>query len=252
MTRKSNLPKRSAARQKAAAFTLIELLVVIAIIGILAGMLLPALNKAREKARSATCVSNLRQIGLGIRFYSDDNDDFMPTPSGGAGAPTWPKLLGKYTPQKGDTATSKPHQVFVCPSTKFPGINYSDIGLSYSCTSAMLGPNGGNYTPTVGLSALQPRKHSWVASNPTETALVIEGKVNPGETSSRSNIPWTAPYASTDLAASPSTTTWIDFRHSETMNILFFDGSVRNMTFAQAQLAWPPPAVGKPLWEGRQ
>src|SRR5262249_8539493 len=112
--------------QGATAFTLIELLVVIAIIAILAAMLIPALAMAREKARSISCVNNLKQIGVGLVMYSDDNSDLLVPAEYDVhnGAPYqegWPTLLynGKYLPAlKSATfyTVAEGSMVFRCPA----------------------------------------------------------------------------------------------------------------------------------------
>jgi prepilin-type N-terminal cleavage/methylation domain-containing protein len=69
------------------AFTLVELLVVIAVIGVLAGLLLPALSAAKGNAKRTTCLNNLREVNQGTRMYYDDSNDASPAPNHSYGTP---------------------------------------------------------------------------------------------------------------------------------------------------------------------
>jgi len=153
------------------AFTLIELLVVIAIIGILAALLLPVLGQARERGRIATCASNLRQIGIAVDMYAEDNTDTYPVGYLQKLGTDWVLLVGQYVGRNQTTygtGIANPSKVFLCPSVKIPSGRTSR--LHYSGHIALFGPQ------TFSASYISPVKRSRVV-RASQVILVAEGNL---------------------------------------------------------------------------
>jgi prepilin-type N-terminal cleavage/methylation domain-containing protein len=103
-------------RKRRAGFTLIELLVVIAIIAILAGMLLPALSRGKESSRRAKCLNNLRQLGIGMVLYADDNADKVVEARGGAVQIALNPPEERLVSQLGLVVSNRTASIWTCPN----------------------------------------------------------------------------------------------------------------------------------------
>ncbi len=122
--------QKGAFSSRSTAFTLVELLVVIAIIAILTAILFPVFARARENARRASCLSNLKQIGLAYLQYAGDYDERYPLASQPAAPTSWTNTVQPYV---------KNFQIFRCPNdnsqnwtTPLPGANFEQQGLRVS------------------------------------------------------------------------------------------------------------------------
>ena len=191
-------------------FTLIELLIVIAIIAILASILFPVFARARENARRASCMSNQKQIGLGILQYSQDYDEKFPLRwVDDPGVVGWVTLVQPYT---------KSAQIFQCPSEpKRPPASSTSDGYTDYCSNYAMFPNPD--PGQTGISLVQLR----FASN-TISVLEVDDSIPSGSTSAKCSARYN------DWADWDPTATKYRVRHLGGANWLFADAHVKWLT----------------------
>jgi prepilin-type N-terminal cleavage/methylation domain-containing protein len=165
-----------------AGFTLLELLVVLAVIASLTALLFPVLTNARKKVKRAACMSNVKQINLGLRMYSDDSSDRAPRTPGTTNSPglNWTgykTLMKSYVGLNG--ASSSQDKLFACPADTF----YYDLASNFQRVSKGLHEqpqdylsyafNGGNARTNSNAPGIAGRVLSSIV-NPTKTVLIAE------------------------------------------------------------------------------
>lgn len=248
------------------AFSMVEILVATAIMGVLAALLMSGMKGAANKGKEAKCISNLRQIGVGMMTYAAENDGCLPratidsndpdapiNPATGqkiTGDYMWSKQLGPYLPQRGnsESLTGQQNRVFICPAANYAGYANSAISSSYNCTSTLYYFDDLGNASDNGLQKKPYYSGRKLVSvqNPGKTILVAEGKLAVGATSGActSAVPWSK--ASVDFQkANIGATIFLDYRHNEKMNVAYADGHVGTLPFKERS------QVVRGNWEGR-
>jgi len=225
-------------------FTLIELLVVIAIIAILAAILFPVFARAREAARTSSCVSNLKQIGIAAQMYSQDYDELVvPLSYTGAAGVTTPDNLGAFRWVWLLQPYMKNLQIRTCPSDKSDPKGYnkpSDPNYGYYVgLFPSYGYNSDYFVPDPdGASGPVPGAPISLASigAPSSTLMFADstystaGAAGTGDTAFHNGYYRVSPPASW-TGAPPLTRTSFGYvwpRHSERVNVLWADGHVKS------------------------